>query len=665
MEITQQNFWANLLDILEEIADAEFIALDLEMSGIWLKPVSNERMTMSNEILYQEAKRVAQTFHIVQFGMTCLRYNEKSKEYMTQTYNFNLTPMFVGTGDEDKCLAKTIDRSLTFSYNALVFLKENGFSLSEAFLNGVPYLSRPDAVDGREEYLKYLHSPQGKYTKELAEFEARTRERIKSLSSKGRLKPTRETHTLRIHHPGRDDDESTRNKERFVKWLVATELDDYCAWRYNDNFIVVERLDKTRREWQERSGRTFDNNVEAISRQSAFRFIIEALVGSDFANDITPQLLDDEKTTSRFGDKLGEAWKHLKSLEQKIKENQPVIIGHNHFYDLCFIYERFIGSLPSTKNDFRKELRQLFPRLVDTKHLAYVQQKHGDHSRESLADLFKVWKDQKHPRFVQDTSQQPEAHHAGHDSWMTAVVFGKMAVSMAKNDPKLMELDDEALERRRPSIDQLREEKRKKDAIKQARRREQRSLERRKKREAIIRPEDTTKFPALGTQPPAKHSPKWPPEKPTTTATTPTSAESNGGDKPSQDSTPSSKSDTSTSGPINPSLHAGSTAWSKIAKKGTLHEKKPGPTPDELAKKAEEEAEEEAKKAEQEEEAKFGPFRIPEWDMKLWTKHGNILRMRRGRSLHLTDPTTPVVDEGGKAVDKDAGVDPIKGADAP
>jgi hypothetical protein len=66
----------------------------------------------------------------------------------------------------------------------------------------------------------------------------------------------------------------------------------------------------------------------------------------------------------------------MKKYEDQLKRQRPVLVGHNQFHDLCFLYEKFIGDLPSSLGDFKDQIRHLFPRLVDTKYLGSK----GEHS---------------------------------------------------------------------------------------------------------------------------------------------------------------------------------------------------------------------------------------------------------------------------------------------
>lgn len=57
-------------------------------------------------------------------------------------------------------------------------------------------------------------------------------------------------------------------------------------------------------------------------------------------------------------------------VKRQLKQNRPVMVGHNMFFDLLFFYRCFIGSLPDTLQEFNGAIHDLFPMLADTKYLA-------------------------------------------------------------------------------------------------------------------------------------------------------------------------------------------------------------------------------------------------------------------------------------------------------
>jgi poly(A)-specific ribonuclease len=78
MDVDQAGFRKQLLSILKNIADATFITFDLEMSGITTRPKHSSgdrsydagKPTLQQQ--YEDMKSAAETFQILQMGITCV-----------------------------------------------------------------------------------------------------------------------------------------------------------------------------------------------------------------------------------------------------------------------------------------------------------------------------------------------------------------------------------------------------------------------------------------------------------------------------------------------------------------------------------------------------------------------------------------------------------------
>ncbi|KAI9295433.1 CAF1-domain-containing protein [Neoconidiobolus thromboides FSU 785] len=77
--------------------------------------------------------------------------------------------------------------------------------------------------------------------------------------------------------------------------------------------------------------------------------------------------------------------------------NNKKMIGHNCLLDLCFIYQHFIGELPTTLIEFKKAILNCFPSIFDTKYLFHNIPELKEHSfgASNLAAL--MLKFEEHP----------------------------------------------------------------------------------------------------------------------------------------------------------------------------------------------------------------------------------------------------------------------------
>jgi poly(A)-specific ribonuclease len=149
------------------------------------------------------------------------------------------------------------------------------------------------------------------------------------------------------------------------------------------------------------------------------RWIFDALIGSDL----------DGISTKWFSEESGDKPELTQSMVDRefnetkaaLKTKNHVIVGHNLFMDLVYLYKTFVGTLPSRVEEFQQEINGLFPFIIDTKYLAT----HRDGSmnkREGLKDLLEPFKKTHIPLVVlheQHTSYgavKGKSHEAGFDS---------------------------------------------------------------------------------------------------------------------------------------------------------------------------------------------------------------------------------------------------------
>lgn len=142
MDVDRTAFTAILPSMLKHISKAHFIAFDLELSGI---PTQRQRITDGKQTVaerYAELKHAAETYHILQIGLTCVEEDEVNKKYVMRAFNFNLSPLIYEGLD--------FERSFTYSSGAVDFLIQHNYQMNAPFASGIPYLTRPEAEEARE-----------------------------------------------------------------------------------------------------------------------------------------------------------------------------------------------------------------------------------------------------------------------------------------------------------------------------------------------------------------------------------------------------------------------------------------------------------------------------------------------------------------------------------
>ena len=156
------------------------------------------------------------------------------------------------------------------------------------------------------------------------------------------------------------------------------------------------------------------------------RWIFEALSGGDLEG-INPSWFCDPNSEDPETELI------LKKIEfaevrEKLETKQHIIVGHNLFADLTFLYKTFVGKLPRTVKHFQEDIHEMFPLVIDTKFLAT----HGDGQmqvRANLKDLLAPFKKIHTPLIVLHEKHTAygathgKEHEAGFDSKFPFSIF--------------------------------------------------------------------------------------------------------------------------------------------------------------------------------------------------------------------------------------------------
>jgi poly(A)-specific ribonuclease len=121
-----------------------------------------------------------------------------------------------------------------------------------------------------------------------------------------------------------------------------------------------------------------------ICKQIGLRWIFEALSNGDLDDIPVDWFCDDtgkKPELERNAVKLS-----LESVKKELKNKDHIIVGHNLFTDLIFLYKTFFGPLPTKVTDFQEMIHGLFPTVMDTKYL----HTEGDNAMSGRANLKEI-----------------------------------------------------------------------------------------------------------------------------------------------------------------------------------------------------------------------------------------------------------------------------------
>ncbi|KAF1927303.1 CAF1-domain-containing protein [Didymella exigua CBS 183.55] len=494
MDVTAESFPNDILGLLIHISEAEFVSFDLELSGIPSrlpnrKPRGAGRLTLEDR--YAETKEGADRYQILQVGLTCVKFDYMANKYVLRPYNIDISPLLHERLD--------FEREVTFQSGACSFLLGCGFDLGAPFARGVPYLSRDEAE--RAKKLAYdridkknvIEDLQLKDTDtESLDFVRRCRDAIsawqKSAStaldittSTGLPNATASntnatasntnatasntnatasntnatasntnatasyTNATASNTNATASNTISRFEKRLVHQLVRAEFPDAVAVGRNDCIRILP-FDAAREADNVRRIKT--RVKEQIARQTGFRWIFEALVGGDVNADLLHILRSNGPSDHR--DRFDRALARL-------KKNRPVLVGHNMFTDIVYLYRTFVGPLPDTLDAFNGRLHELAPRIVDTKYLATHDE--GDlNASPTLEEIARGLQKQQLPTTVthEDHGKYNELeafHEAGYDSLLTATIMLRLAAKLgAERSEPTESIEDTTVRPAKPAL---------------------------------------------------------------------------------------------------------------------------------------------------------------------------------------------------------------------
>ncbi|KAI9712040.1 MAG: hypothetical protein M1820_001749 [Bogoriella megaspora] len=474
MDITDTSFLGRLLEIFTAISQSCFVSFDLEFSGV---PSSFNRTSKTGDIKqtlqqrYEEIKKAAERFQILQIGLTCVRKCEsletcqkelESPKYILQPYNFNLSPLVPER--------MGVDRQFSFTSGAAGFLLRHGFSFDKVFSEGVPYLSRKEAKFAKDDaYAGMVKSRPDidlneQEDSEAIQFMDDVRDAIKEWKNSRLASNSSRTyilHTLTLSQPEPDrlfitaevcnvpEDQQgadlSRYQMRLVHQLVRSEFPELNSTGKR-GYLLIEPLDETREAIFLAEKKKKAN--ERITMQTGFRWLIEGMAGNDLSGIDAQYFARDPTTNEQSFTDIRYIKSQWQRAREKMKRNRTTVVGHNQFTDLIYLYRTFIGDLPNDVNDFATQIHGLFPRVIDTKYM-YTHGFGTMKPSSSLQDVYDVLGEPEYPKIeVQPGygkySDRSPYHEAGFDAFVTAQVLLRLSTQLEASGSYTADTDDES-----------------------------------------------------------------------------------------------------------------------------------------------------------------------------------------------------------------------------
>ncbi|KAL3614703.1 hypothetical protein CASFOL_041460 [Castilleja foliolosa] len=435
--VTKSNFEPALAELRRHVRQADFVSIDLEMTGItsapWREAFEFDRL----DVQYLKIKNSAEKFAVVQFGVCPFRWDSLSHSFIAHPHNFFIFPRqeLPGDGSTTEFLCQT---------SSLEFLAKYQFDFNACIYEGISYLSRSQEDDA----LTRLDS---EYKDESPDSSSNLRngselvrmadilfaERMKNTINEWRAGLLGNRNMVPELH-GDTNDTNQKFQSTFFQMRPALSANGMTSRQLRLIKMVTEKHFKDLA-YVHVTGETCGSQT--------------LIVYTDSATD-RDLLMNEVKASKRVdAEKKIKAAIGFRHVIDLLSSERKLIVGHNCFLDLAHVYSKFVGPLPSTAEEFVPALQTYFPHIIDTKVMLNLDDVLSRLMRKGSTSLSKAFAllcspvapvgtstglgDKPRVRVDVEVDNQRfsnwnsgSKHEAGYDAFMTGCVFSEACLHL-------------------------------------------------------------------------------------------------------------------------------------------------------------------------------------------------------------------------------------------
>ncbi|KAI4388586.1 hypothetical protein MLD38_000900 [Melastoma candidum] len=428
--VTRSNFESSLQSLRSHVKDADFVAIDLEMTGVASAPWRESFEFDRHDVSYLKLKDSAEKFAVVQVGVCPFRWDSERLAFIAQPHNFYVFRRKELPRDDssDEFLCQT---------SSINFLAEYRFDFNACIREGISYLSREQESKLWRQLDEPSHSrnfSNSKAMQTVSIVDMLFTERMKNTIKEWR-RSILQNGTCRSQFDGNSNDVH-RFETTFFGTRPALALSGFTAHQ-----LRLIRLLSTK----------YFEDLQFVSVSAPDFQVKRLVVFRDSVSDQELLVNDVDDENCKFEEiKINSAigFRHVIDL---LSSEKKCIIGHNCFLDIAHIYKKFFGTLPQEVEHFVTSVNEHFHQIIDTKvilhsHLA-LQRRLGN-SSTSLSSAFAKLCPQiavgykgygSDPVFEGSVRVEVEVenerstswttgakHEAGYDAFMTGCLFAQV-----------------------------------------------------------------------------------------------------------------------------------------------------------------------------------------------------------------------------------------------
>lgn len=383
--VTRRNFVESLEQLRGQLAGADFVAVDLEMTGVESTKWRRNLELDSYETRYQNLKHSAEKFAVWQCGVCPFKWDEAHNKWVAYPYNFFIFP-------RNELQLELPARSFFAQTTSLEFLTKHRFDFNACIYDGISYLSHeqeavarvlmgsvsvkqnfPSGVHNSSEipltkpgdvaFVEKIRTQIGRWRDELL-FNRQKWQVVneKLITTSTLVQPPPYSPLVPLPTSDIGNDSVTIKQDIDVGPSLGSlrpSLNIDVTSHYQSR--LVQQIIKTH----------FPDLVAAVNARGngphdRIRIRVIYVSPKEDMSKVIQELADEERNAleTRVSNAVG-----FRKVLDAIAEAGLPVVGHNCILDMTHIYSKFVGPLPATSAEFSSSLRQQFPCVIDTKYL--------------------------------------------------------------------------------------------------------------------------------------------------------------------------------------------------------------------------------------------------------------------------------------------------------
>ncbi|KAK2195447.1 bifunctional Nucleotide-binding alpha-beta plait domain superfamily/Ribonuclease H superfamily/R3H domain superfamily/R3H domain/Poly(A)-specific ribonuclease [Babesia duncani] len=307
--------------ILEAINACDFVALDIEYTGLHLK----DDRYVGVDRCYEAHSSGAKQFIPCQIGLALAKHVDSGIWKITPSSLYILPPE---------------NHTFSFNTNTLSFLKENDFDFNAWIHNGVGYLKPKDEMERK-----------GCIEARISELEISNQQTMNQTASQ----------------PARQFDIGTipDEEDRIMALQVIQRIEEWINSDTGEPLEIAMESPFHRLLMHTIIEQQFPSVYSHSITRGNSKFLS---IYKSHAELYQQQMISLKKELDILDEKVG-----LRLILDAIATNKKLLVGHNCFYDVLHIYQTFYDDLPTKVEEFKNKWNEKFPYVFDTKYIAECQ----------------------------------------------------------------------------------------------------------------------------------------------------------------------------------------------------------------------------------------------------------------------------------------------------